>query len=203
MRILLFISFAALVSVSLAFCDSTTNQSTQIANVRQTVETFCKSEFDAGEFEQRAKVVRFSPERQQTEKRRSGPASPYVVFWLWDPLFVVTSYDIKDIQIDGKNAVASIAYNRVAESNGRGEIISSNKYPDIVTLNLAYEDNNWWVIDPPLPRVSLKVLIQLYDDNINSRTSKWLEQASDAQKKEYYKKVEGLKTLNSIASHIN
>lgn len=174
------------------------NEIDQISAVKQTVESFCKAEFEGDEFDQRVKLIKYSQISEKKEKERTGPASPWVVFWNWDSFYIVSSYKILDAEIQNNHAVATIAYRRVAESKGKGEIISSYKENDIVKLNLINDGVRWWIFDPPPPRISLIKLIEIYGDELKKNTDKWFATASEQQKKSYFRKKETLNILKSL-----
>lgn len=155
----------------------------KIEEARNTVEAFCKAEFDGNEFDQRTKLIKFSPAREKKEKERTGPASAWVVFWDWDPFYIVRSYKILNIELKDNHGIATVEYKRAAESKGKGKIISSPKASDIVKLDILYDQKQWWVFDPPLPRISLNALTKMYETN-----------------KYFTQKEEVLKVLQSISN---
>ena len=171
----------------------------QIAEARHAVESFCIAEFQGDEFNQRVKLIKFSPARQKKENKRTGPASPWVVFWDWDPFYIVSSYKILSVELKDDRGVATVEYRRMAKSKGEGQIIPSEKARDIAKLDLIYDGRQWWIFDPPLPRISIKVLIEIYEQDLRTYDERWFKSASTEQRKTYAQKQEALKVLMSLS----
>ena len=58
-------------------------------------------------------------------------------------------------------------YRRVAHSvgntDGSWHLVSDPMDNDLVTLNLIYDKNKWYVLDPPPPRISRDWLLDYYE----------------------------------------
>ncbi len=175
-----------------------TDRKSKLSDARHTVESFCKAEFEGDEFDQRVKLIKFSPAREKKEKKRTGPASPWVMFWDWDPYYIVSTYKVINVEIKDDRAVATVEYKRLAESKGKEKIIPSYVEHDIVKLNLVYDGKQWWIFDPPLPRISRDQLVKIYEGKLRRLDEKWLASASDEQKKSYDRAQKALKILNSL-----
>jgi hypothetical protein len=113
------------------------------SEARQTAESFCKAEFGGDEFEQKTKLVKFSASREKKEKERSGWASPHVVFWDWDPYYIVSNYKVVNVEVMNDKAVATVEYARLGESKGKELIIHSPVGKDIIRLNLINDGKQW------------------------------------------------------------
>lgn len=147
----------------------------QTQAVRQTVESYCKIEFDGQWVPARWAMIKYgrkfggSIEREYFKFYKG-------VFDLDDlePFIVVTSYNIREIKmLSSKRATANIIYHRVAHSGGDFHeywqgwyLVADPMDNDIVTLNLGFEKNNWYVLDPPPPRISKARLIEFYENKL-------------------------------------
>lgn len=88
----------------------------------------------------------------------------------------VASYcdiDIKEIKLlDPKRATAQVMYRRVAHSvgntDGSWHLVADPMDNDLVTLNLIYDHKKWYVLDPPLPKISKQFLIDYYEATIKN-----------------------------------
>jgi hypothetical protein len=165
---------------------------------RHTVESFCKAEFSGDEVKQRRKFIKYSSAREKNEKERSGWASPWVVYWDWDPYFIISRYRVVSVEVANDSAVATVEYMRLAESKGKEQIIPSRAANDIVKLNLVHDGIQWWIIDPPLPRISKDRIERIYEDKLRGFDDKWRARASNEQKKSYLRAQEALKVLKSL-----
>ncbi len=174
------------------------NQKIEISNAKRMVEVFCKAEFEGDEYDQRVKTIKYSPIREKKEKQRTGHASPWVVFWDWDRFYIVSSYRVLDIELKDAKGVATVEYQRIAESIGKGKIVPSLKDHDIVKLDLIFDGKQWWIFDPPAPHISSQVLLEIYERDLKNYGDSWLKQASNEQKEVYFQKQEALKTLKSL-----
>lgn len=155
---------------------------------RQAVETYAQAEFERGDPEKREKIVKFSPERAAEWQKQSpkewiyvGPGYPRVV---------VSGYTVRDVQVNGKKATATVTYRRLArivkgDPPAGLRLAPEKAHDETVTLNLvfdegwrppawkvsfvtaawnfAFTDSQWWVLDPPPQRISKQVLIEGYE----------------------------------------
>lgn len=151
---------------------------------RQTVETYCQVEFKGGWMEDRWKVTQFGDKRK-AERKIGGPADASV-FTLQNhyPFIVIASYDIREVHVlSPVRATAQVAYRRLAHSEsatGREwRLIAESAHDEIVTLNLIFDKHKWWVMDPPLPRVSKQVLINYYEHQVNEDSAMWEQKLND------------------------
>ncbi len=157
---------------------------------RRLVEEYCESEFN-GVQDLRVKIAKFAPKRTPGNKNASADHTELprkVINFYSDPLIVVDSYEIRKVIVldDRDRAQATVAYKRLAHSSGndgRKYEIDRNSQ-DVVTLTLQYDGSRWWIMDPPVPRVSKWALIEFSERIISSmdnliRTGR----ASDGQKK--------------------
>ena len=178
--------------------------------VRGFVEAFCQAEF-MGNSGIRLDVVKYSKKRHLVEKKRDSDFAGKALYWDNDPLYVVASYKIVDIEVakDKKSAQATVAYKRLVRTEGDGvlkrKLIPDFMERDIVRLQLIYEDSKWWIFDPPLPRISLDAIIQDYKGTLQDMGNNWLERpdVSEAQKQYYRKRKQDLKILEGLKSNLS
>lgn len=170
----------------------------RMREAKLAVESFCKSEYDGDEIDQRIKLIKYSPTREMKEKERTGPALAWVVFWDWDPFFIVSSYNIMSLDLTGDRGTAKVEYKIVAESKGEGHFIVPQMEQDIVNLDLEYDGKQWWVIDPPLPKISIKAMIDLLEIDLH-QISAWANGPSMEGRKIYNQKQAGLKMLKDLS----
>ena len=172
--------------------------------VRNAVETYANVEYELGDPAKREKIIQFSPKFEAKIQKDNPGEWVYVGFGYYDRI-VVSSYKVGDIKIEGLRATAQVIYRRLAHAEGDTDdtwhIIAEPPHDETVTLNLVFDKNQWWVLDPPPPRVSKKVLLEYYEATIKRlRENGWLTQPnlSSNQKAAFDKDVENLRILKSL-----
>jgi hypothetical protein len=172
-------------------------------SARELAEKFCRAEF-VGDQDIRLDIAKYSRRRMVWEKKRDPEFRGMVKHWDNDPLYVVASYQIADVSVKKNRAIATIVYQRLARTEGNGvlgrQLIPDSMAHDIIRLYLIYNGSTWWVLDPPIPRVSIEAMIKAHKDYLNIMGSDWLERPdiSEAQKQYYRKRQENLKILDSL-----
>ena len=161
----LFLLLASIVTTVHAVNENTINAA------RQTVEAYSKIEFEGAWVEDRWAMIKFSPKRKEENKYRVVTDSSVYQLGKHYPFIVIDSYDIQEIRVlSPARATAKVSYRRIAHSVsnvGRGwHLVADPKDNDLVTLNLVFEKNKWWVLDPPPPRISKEVLLEYYEYKI-------------------------------------
>lgn len=162
---------------------------------RQAVETYARVEFELGDPEKREKIIKFSPERAEELKKKSPEEWIYVTFGYFDRI-VVASYKLDEVKVTGTRATARLIYRRLAHADGDTDdtwrLIPEPAHDESVTLNLVFDKgwhssawsvsfltatlnsiftkNQWWVLDPPVPRISKQAMINYYSNQL-----KWYE----------------------------
>ncbi len=166
----------------------------------QTVEAFCKAEFEGDRSDERTALSKFSPARATKERERDPLFGGSVIFWDVDPSFIVEWYKVLDVTVNKDRAIATVSYKRVARSERKSKIIPDYKDPDLVKLDLVHDGKQWWILDPPLPRISKQALMETYASLLNMMDDKWLErpEISQAQKRYYRERKEALRVLQSL-----
>lgn len=197
------IGFICVISIDKSFADNLNNEN----KIRETVEEFCKGEFD-GIQNKRQYLVKFGLERAKKEKKRDPLLQGKVFFGEGDPLYVVASYQILSIDIKGNHALATVSYKRLARTKGHGvferRIIPDYRENDLVRVKLINDGEKWWILDPPLPRVSKDALVAYYEQILKRPPGKpWLEREdiSEEQKQVYRKEQEDLEALKKLKEH--
>lgn len=175
---------------------------------KRTLQHFC-TEMNEGRlqvWEKSEKIVKFSPQREKLEKQRDSEFHGRVLSLLGDSLNVVTSYSLKELTVTGQRATALIVYERIAKTKGEGgldRIILPDKAKEEVVVQMVYEANQWWILDPPLPHVSLSALISTYEyelkqiDKIRNNPK-----ISSAQKRQFAQYENELKTLKILEKRV-
>lgn len=186
-----------LFSMHIAFTEDT---SKSIQAVKQIVEDFCKAEFEGDVLDRRSQVVKLSQKEVHSRKRQRPEMQPLAYDKTWDELYVVTSYLVLESSITIKNnkAVAFVDYRSVAYRNKPGyKVVPDKKEHDIAMLNLIFDNNRWWVLDPPLPRIGKKAMIEEFENELAATTPRWFKNAGDIQRKNRDKKIETLRILKT------
>lgn len=169
---------------------------------RATVEAFCLNEFEGNDPFVREQLARFSPEVEKTAFQR-GDETWRMMYVDLLPLVVVGSYEIKDVRVEGHRATAVVAYRRLARTEHLygNSYVPDKKDNDLVTLNLVFDKGRrppaqnvsfitatwnsvfskaqWWILDPPVQRVSKRVLLEYYEGKVREYSSTWERELND------------------------
>jgi hypothetical protein len=92
----------------------------------------------------------------------------------------------------------------MARTEGDGvlkrKLIPDSLGHDIMKLALIYDGSKWWVLDPPIPRISLEAIIRYHKSDLDRLGDGWLERPdiSEGQKQHYRKLQENLQILESL-----
>ena len=171
--------------------------------VRQTVEKFCLAEFEGDVLERREEFVKLSPNEVRMRKKARPEMQPLAYDKMWDLLYVVTSYTVlaSSVTVMGNKATAFVEYRRVGTRKKEGYKVESYKDErDVVKLNLVCERNHWFVLDPPLPRVSRNVMIRTFEQDLAATSARWFKVASAVQRAERQKEIDALRMLKDNIS---
>jgi len=172
-------------------------------SAREVAEKFCRAEF-MGTEDIRLDIAKYSHKQMTREKKRDPEFRGMVKDWDNDPLFVVASYKITDVSVKKNHAIATIIYQRLARTEGDGvlkrKLIADRMSRDIVKLHLIYTDSRWWVLNPPIPRVSLEAIISDHKSILDRLGDDWLQRPgiSESQKQYYRKLQKNLEILKSL-----
>ena len=108
---------ASLLAAGIVWADTTAANSKTL-QARNIVEYFCQIEFEGDEESKRVNVIKYSDKVAEIRQKTRFPLPLYSVFVDQDPLFIVSSYKILDVQVRGNHATAKIEYRRIARSIG-------------------------------------------------------------------------------------
>ncbi|MBI4640868.1 MAG: hypothetical protein HY731_09245, partial [Candidatus Tectomicrobia bacterium] len=88
---------------------------------KEVVEQFCRAEYKGIEglcFD----FVEFSPQREKRERKRDPLLKGWVIYVENDPLYIVASYQILEVSVKNNRAAATVAYTRLARTQGDGHL---------------------------------------------------------------------------------
>ena len=157
----------------------------RVQTARDVTQAFLQAEFDGDVLPKREKLIIFSSKRlAEFEHDEPGPGpGPYVLYRASRPVFIVGAYEIVDVKTKDHRATAVVSYRKLArlDNIGTSEVAIKPDRQDreLVTLNLVFEKNQWWVLDPPPPRVSKQVLIAYYEDKVKEDAPIWEQNLND------------------------
>ena len=175
----------------------------------KVVVEFCQAEFNL-DAEKRFEVIKFTPggEAEARERRSHGPAMipGVMIFPQSDPLIVVTSYVARRVKVTKQGARAIVEYKTVARRGHGGVYARFVPHPverDTVELHLIHTEGRWWILDPPLPRVSLDSMIASYKYEIGEYEARFKQypETLERDKKHYLVAKDNLKFLESLRKH--
>jgi hypothetical protein len=173
-------------------------------DIRKVVSSYCEADF-TGVKDIRIDLAKFSLGRDSKEKRTDPLFGGRVVYWEGDPLFVVDSYRIVEVNVLDQRATAEVEYRRLARTKGIGDqkrkIVPDYVEHEMVRINLAYEGSRWWILDPPLPRIGINAIVDYYERILSGFGASWLNRRdiSKKQKQLYRKLRDDLRILNSFS----
>jgi len=160
------------------------------ADPRRLVEEYCEAEYN-GVQDIRLKIVKVRQTKTVSGRSpgsESGESAGKVLNFSSDRLIVVDSYKIKSVTVGEGRAEATVVYRRLASCGGTDgkRYVKDRSNRDTVRLRLDYDGSSWWIVDPPLPRVSKWALIE-YSERIITSMNPLVKsgKASEGQKKYY------------------
>ncbi|WMJ08684.1 hypothetical protein [Nitrosomonas sp. sh817] len=174
----------------------------EVDAVRIVAEKFCYADFE-GDPDIRMDIAKYTTSRRKEESRKDPELLGKVIAFEADPIFVVKSFKITNILVEKNTAVVTVIFDRIAKSMGSGlpgrKIITDDLKQDVVKLQFIRDQEKWWILDPPIPRVSVKALHQFYKDRIDSMAD-WIftKRASESQKNNYEEMNKTLEILKSL-----
>lgn len=98
-------------------------------------------------------------------------STPRELFYaLYDPIVIVTDWKILEVEnATPENATISVRYHVLAATKGQGDYTNNDRQreiepltlprDEIVTYHMHLKDDEWLVVDPPLPRVGVDNLV--------------------------------------------
>lgn len=172
----------------LLFCSGCVAGNLQSAD--QVINDFIKGEFELAQ-DKRAQHCAYKVGRALRLGSEFTPDSsePAVyIFFENDNVAVVKNYHISTKLVAFDKAEAIVNYDLVFSSIGLPRRFEKTVQNEAITYNLSKINNEWKIIDPPLPRVSYEHLVSFYLDAIkNGQAVINSGTASDAQMKNFEK----------------
>jgi hypothetical protein len=145
------------------------------------------------------KLVAFDRQLLNKFEGDPGGASVYINA---DPLFVISTYAISAINVKKKSATVAVIFETLAKTKGIGSdkrVFIPFSAKDRVIYNLLFIKGRWLVYDPPPARVSLKVLLDYYDEQVRSFEDIMSNPViSNEQRKQYEMDRKSLNTLKNL-----
>lgn len=155
------------------------NTSTATAQITELLGAFSKAEFEGGEMGASIRLhhVRYSKGRLAEERKKDPEFEGKAFYPQSSPLLIVGSYRVLDAVVHGTRATAHVQYTRLARTEGSGyltrQIIPDCLPGEMVRYTFIYSNNRWWILDPPLPRVSPEAIIRDFSGRLQSVGDDW------------------------------
>lgn len=173
-----------------------------ISDPRNFIKGFCEAEYNAyGDQKfQRRDFVRFGPRRQAEEWKRDVDFGGGAIDCFERGVIIVDSFTVIGIHVTENTAEATVVFRRLAEITDEDSVITDHKGQDTVDYKLVKEKSRWWVLDPPLPRLSIEVVIKGYEGLFSTLGRNWIDNSglSENQRTWYYKEKRKLSILKSL-----
>jgi hypothetical protein len=178
------------------------------ADALSTVKKFCDFEFNGfldadKEIHTKEELIYFSKPYQKKIDKTLGGLSPYWPLWGTEPLDVIDSYKIGDINLSKNGAIVAVVYRVIARRNNwTGSVLHRDIDPVVpkdvrVQLHLELHNGKWQVVDPDRPRVSKQFLASYYRCTLH-RPPNWFDTALDAQLMLVKKYIDNVLLLDSL-----
>jgi|SRR5262245_4979382 len=162
--------------------------------VREAVEAYCEADFRG--LPKRDSLTTYSPVIRKAHAEDWGWP---LVSWTWDPLTVAASYRIRNLIANDSTGFATVDFDEIARSPGRGRFVGIPRRVSTVTLALKRNGEGWLVSDPPEPRVSRSALVEAYSTQLaQTGNEDWFKGASVQQVVWYQGMLEALRFLKSL-----
>ena len=168
-----------LLTVALASTAFADEQIERLSQARETVKAYCLNEFSGNDPETRERLIKFSPKFEGQFKKEKHK---WIAKYVESPQeVVVNAYEIKSVNALGNQATAIVIFKRLArtEKTASSIYVAEPPHDEAVNLNLVFEKNQWWVLDPPPPRISKEVLIEYYQYQVKEDSAMWEQKLND------------------------
>ncbi len=143
------------------------------ANANKVIRQFIEEEY-GGTLDARQRMANFSPSRKEYRDAITHPdyLTGLVISLDADPLVVVKKYEYKDILRSNGDVIAVVCFEEIAKTTGKGlpgrKIVPFAQALKNVKYKLRKINGAWLVVDPPLPRVSIKSIADHYDGMVKT-----------------------------------
>ena len=153
------------------FAAHVTNAASSVETARQFVEQYCLDDFRGNG--ERFDTYKFSTDwlRQAKTDVARKERMTELISWFHHPVIVVSDYEILSVDVKSTQGKVLVRYTRLVRSEGLGverNLVPDKNPNDLITLSLVFDQNQWWVLDPPPPRISKEVLIRHYEEEIKN-----------------------------------
>jgi hypothetical protein len=142
-----------------------------------TISKFCEFEF-RHDFS-RDRFLKLSSKREDKIENLSGTIETLYIPNTYE-VFAIKSYKILDVIVNKNKAIATVTYNILAKrtgwkhhdfkdgsSYGEAIFVEYIKPNYIEKINLIFDGNRWWVLDPPFPKISINKIIDFFGVKID------------------------------------
>jgi hypothetical protein len=175
------------------------------SSVQKIVEKYCNLELSGDSAIDRSTLIKFSKEREEFENRKDSEFGGKMIYWKADSIFVVKKFKVGKIISKNGFATCLVVYERLAKTEGYGDadrkIVPSYMKNDSIVLRLVFENNRWWIFDPPPPKISLMTLLKIYIGD-SKRLNNTFGDGKDlcGPQKKYYENIQNtLEVLKKLA----
>lgn len=187
-----FLAIVLLLSIFSKGTYADTNSDTVLQQATSVVEMFLELEFAGDSEPLREQYIRYSAEVRKNRERTRSPLPIYSFLPNEDPYYVISGYKIVSVVLDQTatpiKGKAVVDYDVVASAVVKAGRISLSKMVNPssrVTLSLVFEQDRWWILDPPPAHVSASALIGFYEKYLHAldaeSDSRWQEERTILQ----------------------
>lgn len=170
-------------------------------STKKTIDIFLSEEFN-GNPSIRVDTVIYSKKKELELTKKDNLHKMKLTYWNTDKLYIVLDYKIESVNYVNSTAEAIVKYTNVGHTNGKGlsRKIVKKKSIEQIKYHLISDNDKWFIIDPPEPRISHTALTSYYKSLIHERGDGWIQRddISNEQKNIFYKYKEDLAILNNI-----
>ncbi len=146
-------------------------------------------------------ILTSGDERVSARGRGEDVSWPHVDL-TWDPLLVATSYRVGQARQSGEDGVVLVTFREVAASRLGARYRGVGPRDVQVTLHLRHHGRRWWVVQPPLPRVSPEKILHALAVQMSACDSSWYEGASVEQLRTARARIDAMSFLKAmLAEH--
>lgn len=178
------------------------------SNARNLIQTFIEGEFQ-GKLDMRQNYAVFVKERKNGlgVQPQFDYSLDQIISLDANPLLVVEKFVLDEVVLDSDKATVVVLFSVIAETKGEGVPERKFYLTKLTNQQVKYElrkiKGNWYVLNPPLPRVSRVALLSFYEGRAHGMQQLIQSQRASQPQKIYYEYLlEGLKVI-SVAKQLN
>jgi hypothetical protein len=116
----------------------------------------------------------------------------------WNEFVIVTECRIETVTVKDKQGKARIVCRRIGSSPGKAVIREESPVSESVSLSLRQDGGQWWITDPPPPRVHVDALIESFRRELAAFKPGWEQGATEARKRIHQQYLDALGELMRI-----